>query len=455
MTQARSFQSAPSGFARYLAWFEELYCIFCLLFFAGAFTLTVRQTLGVPVTSGDPLTTLLNVVTLVATMALVALRYRRVIQMAKRGLLLWLFVGFCCLSVLWSRDPDFTIDQSITLLRVTLFGLYFAARYTLAEQLRLLARTACIVVVGSLLYGVALPSYGVTGRGGELTDQALRHLGAWRGLFVHKNVLGRVLGLCTVVLFLQARQGGRRAWMFWLVWGLTGILAVGSQSKTAIAMYVSLSTLLALASTLRWKFVLSVPVWLTAIAISFCLVALLLYNFETILELAGRDATLSGRTKLWTAAMTQLFHRPLLGYGYSAFWRADSQPMLALWFEAGFDPRNGHNGFLDLALELGSIGLLSFFLTFAVTAGRSLLWALRSRDAVGLYPLGLLAYMVAANLSESPLLQHNLMWTLYVASSLTVCTRSQWRSAPGREPQTGSPLPLPNPEVKSQPTALT
>jgi exopolysaccharide production protein ExoQ len=70
----------------------------------------------------------------------------------------------------------------------------------------------------------------------------------------------------------------------------------------------------------------------------------------------GRDATLTGRNKIWADLRPLATRRPMLGYGFGGFWTT----------EAIHNTRIGsaHNGYLDIVLNLGFIGhfLFSIFL---------------------------------------------------------------------------------------------
>jgi O-antigen ligase len=63
----------------------------------------------------------------------------------------------------------------------------------------------------------------------------------------------------------------------------------------------------------------------------------------------GRDQTLTGRTEVWAAVLPAREQHPLLGYGLGSFW-TDARRNL-------YDIPTAHNGYLDIMLELGEVGL--------------------------------------------------------------------------------------------------
>ncbi len=95
--------------------------------------------------------------------------------------------------------------------------------------------------------------------------------------------------------------------------------------------------------------------------------------YEVILELLGRDATLTERTDLWPILL-EVEINPILGTGFESFWlgkRLDD-----LWRTLGWHANEAHNGYLETYLNLGLIGLfllLGLLLATYVKCCRSLL----------------------------------------------------------------------------------
>jgi O-antigen ligase len=84
-----------------------------------------------------------------------------------------------------------------------------------------------------------------------------------------------------------------------------------------------------------------------------------------ILALLHKDMTLTGRTQIWSVLLSSLAKRPWLGFGYSAFWvgtRGESaNAIYALkWPRLSY----AENGVLELALELGLVGVGIYFLAY-------------------------------------------------------------------------------------------
>ena len=350
------------------------------------------------------------------TIILLIARWKRVISIVIREKLLWILVGIALLSVLWSEYlPALTLNRSINLLQTTLFGLYFATRYSLKEQLQLLAWTFGMAILLSILV-VRLTNQGVMGMsGGPLSSEDIAHAGAWRGIYGHKNLLGRNMVLSGVVFLLSASSIRRHRWIAWAGFGLSVLLMLLSTSKTAVVMLITIIALLPFYRALRWNYTLVVPFFITLTLVSGSALTLLWGNVENLLGLLGRDLTLTGRTDLWAFAIDKISERPWLGYGYNGFWRGLKGPSEEFWAVFRWQVPHSHNGLVDLGLDLGLLGLSVFLLSLLTASMGAVLWVRLTNTAEGLWPLAYLAFMVLSNLTESSLMKPDIFWVLYVA----------------------------------------
>jgi len=124
-------------------------------------------------------------------------------------------------------------------------------------------------------------------------------------------------------------------------------------------------------------------------------------SFATITSAYGKDTSLSGRTDIWEASLAALSERPLFGYGFGAlFWRSDVSPETeAIWRHVGFESSHAHNGALDLAIQIGLIGLLIFtvlWVSVAISAWR----VLPTNPELGIWILSVVASNFVIGLTE-------------------------------------------------------
>jgi O-antigen ligase len=215
----------------------------------------------------------------------------------------------------------------------------------------------------------------------------------------------------------------RKRWLWAGLWASVLVMIL-TTSKTGLATMIGLSLLLPLLRSLRAKRIETQLATVTGFLLVVTVAVAFVANFELILTALGRDATLTGRTGLWQVLVHKISLRPWLGYGFRSFWEGGMDgEAVDVWYAERYIVYTAHNGFLDMLLEVGVVGLGLFLLTVVRNLQRSLPWLTRTRTAEGLYPFMLLAYWLLYNLTESTTPQiYSISWILYVAmtSSLLI-----------------------------------
>jgi len=259
-------------------------------------------------------------------------------------------------SVTWSIDPGATFFNIRSVMPSILAIILAAGILTLRDFTRAIIwaiRIAIVVTVIALILVPATRFHLLGGVNGEPYP-------GWHGFFIHKNSMAPFLALAlpTVLIFDKnpVFKWGTLTVMVGLLAGSTSATGISGAFFAVIAWYWLRtyqqqdddrdSTLLFFVSLLA-----SVAVIGGAIA-----------SFATITSAYGKDSSLSGRTEIWEASLEALSRRPWLGHGYGAlFWRVDVSPETAeIWRHVGFEASHAHNGALDLALQIGLVGLVVF-----------------------------------------------------------------------------------------------
>ena len=134
-------------------------------------------------------------------------------------------VAFCYLalvSTLWSDDPASTLERAIDLCFGAAFGLYIGVRFGIEGLVRILGWLTLGILVLSVVFAVALPTYGLDAF----------HEESWRGVFGTKNELGRMMLVGAVVWAIRgfAREiSASRAVVIVSAFAVVGFL---SQART-------------------------------------------------------------------------------------------------------------------------------------------------------------------------------------------------------------------------------
>jgi exopolysaccharide production protein ExoQ len=355
-------------------------------------------------------------VTYIISLFLLILRWKKGLYTLSKAPTIWLLMVIALISVIWSFNPQLTRPRSIALAGTSLFGLYIASRFSIREQLNLLGWSCGIIVVMSFLFAIIVPSYGTMASG--------IHAGAWRGIYVHKNVLGKIMGLSGIVFVLLSLDTKQRRYPL-VGLGLSFCLLLLSKSSSATINFLTAIATIPRYNTLRWRYYFMVPTIIAAVILGGGLSLWLNENSAALLGSIGKDPTLTGRTEMWPYIMEMIWKQPWLGYGYSAFWNDWDSPGAYVWYAARWTPPNSHNGFLDLWLDFGLVGLIIFVLGFLQTSLRGLQSIRVDKYWASFWGLLYLTYLMLGNLTESSLVARNdIFWLLYINLSFSLAINS-------------------------------
>lgn len=348
------------------------------LLLAGAFVLSQWSDLG-------PARWLLRGLPLWALLVLLALPRARRAQVRLSAPLL-AFSLWCVVSITWSADPDTSVHRLADLLALVTAG-WLAGQVCGRAVVRILARAVRVVLVATVVTLLVAPGW-ATAAGADGAP-------GWHGLFPHKNGLGFFCAFAAVTLWTQLPPG-RSRWM-WV--GLVVVLLLGSESASALAATATAAVVLVW-STARGRRAAGparLVVDTAAATLLGLLVAVAVLRPGWVLEALGRDDSLTGRRAIWTAVLHHTADRPLVGQGFGGVWGENSPVTLALWRESRFDAFYAHNGWLDVLLQVGWVGLVLLGLLLITLSAR----AVRTGGRTGGWALGVLALLLVTAMTES------------------------------------------------------
>jgi O-antigen ligase len=197
-------------------------------------------------------------------------------------------------------------------------------------------------------------------------------------------------------------------------------LIVLSKSKSALLIFLTLVALLPLYRALRWNDTLAIPFFITVILGLGSVATWLVGNWENFLYGIGRDPTLNGRTDIWSAVIYKIWQRPWFGYGYQGFWQEKGEADF-VWKAIHYKVHHAHNGFINIGVDLGLLGLLFFVLSIVYAYQRGLAWTRLSKTSEDLWPIMYVTFLFMYNHSESTIVEPNsIFWVLHVAVTLSL-----------------------------------
>ncbi|MEB3180096.1 MAG: O-antigen ligase [Nostocaceae cyanobacterium] len=398
---------------------EKIFATGSIFFFTGAL-IPVLMDNGTTIVQ-DPFSPVIFMGIYAVSLVLLISQWQNSLRVAIGDIFTWILIGIVIASVSWTIMPDITPRRVLLMAGTNLFALYFATRYSLKEQLKILAWAFGIIIVLSFVFAIALPFYGVMSY-----QEFGAHAGAWRGIMSHKNMLGRLMDLSVVAFLLYALdndiQNPKYRWLPWAGYTLSIVLILLSTSKTALVVWLTLSLLFPLFRSLRYQYTVLVPFLITIILLGSSLGIFLVDNAEGIAKALGKDLTLTGRSDIWIVMMDKIWERPWFGYGFNAFWQGWDSPASAyMWRTLQWECPYAHNGVMDLLAELGFCALILFLCSYFMAWVRGIGLVRITRTPDGIWPVMYLTFLFMSNITESTLLATNsIFWILFVSVCLSI-----------------------------------
>lgn len=312
---------------------------------------------------------------------------------------LWLPVSLVCflvwvmLSAIWSVERAATVNMAAQLVLFSLIGLGAAVGRRVGDLLRVAAQASFIVVGVNILSAVVSPGTAIGLHYGDV---------AMKGVFSNKNALGFQALMAMLALGAHAisQAGRQRTWAVLGFVGATGLL-LASTSRTAWVMALAAALIAAaLAFVVRFRRPVAVPV--VAWAVAAALVGGVVYAYrDSLLLLLGRDPTLTNRTVIWQIVGDAIAQRPVTGYGWGALWQPGMSFSEQLWAKNNEIPfYHAHSGYLDVAIQVGVVGLILVMIFWASVTLRAADALLRRRSVALGWVVLVMAVLFTYNSTE-------------------------------------------------------
>ena len=331
---------------------------------------------------------------------------------SREHIFLMLVIVLALLSILWTTDVYRTFLGLVSIIGMLFIGLYLAEKYTMERVLDLLI----YLCIGSLLINaVALyffPEYSINRK---------PHFGIWQGLYWHKNTFG-ILFFLSAIIFSLALYFKRPFLKVVLYSGLLLSLWYLYRSESTTS-WLAMSMFFVL-FLFKWLAIKNIIQWRWIFVVLLIIVCGLLLFSDQFVALFGKNLTFSGRTRIWSGVIDIIQNNLWLGHGYSGFWY-DNAHKIPHW-PVGL---MSHNGYLEVMVYFGIIGLFLFILLL----GKALylsgkLFFSDEMTLKSVFPfLFLITYTVQNSMESLFFLQRNLFWILFIYFVIYLNTLSHKR----------------------------
>jgi exopolysaccharide production protein ExoQ len=351
-----------------------------------------------PGKSGDLVTQSLNVLMIAASLILFGNSYSHSKKGFAAGSVLALSaVGFLCLSALWSLAPEMTVRDGIVYLFVILGVIGIARTMDADEFMHLLSWCCFLSAIVSIFLRIVSPSHALMVGS---TDGTVDFI----GIFAQKNVLGQVMATGALAALHDIRVTRRRYLSKLCI--LFVFLGMAYASKSTGALMAALlfcgisgfDSLWRKGGTARWTgvilAVLVAPALILAVAAP-----------DTLLELIGKDPTLTGRTEIWAYVIQDIWMKLWLGWGYFGFWHPTNPYAVEISDAVHWTVPNAHNGLLECLLNVGALGTALFAFILIRTIALAVRCLRTPERALAISTISCCAGILVIGVSETVLLE--------------------------------------------------
>ena len=339
---------------------------------------------------GNPLDRAVYTGLVITALIVLASRRKQVARLLKTNQpILWFFL-YCLVSLTWSDYPGIGFKRWIKAAGdFIMILLVLSDSDPVSAVKRVLARTTFLLVPLSVLL---IKYYPALGRAYDRWDGTAHYT----GVTLNKNSLGAIcllFGIFSLWRFLTAYQnrlardrsrqllayGTVLIMIMWLFWT--------AHSTTSLSCFLMATGLLFACNVYPTRRPALVSLLVATIFLVSTGVLFAGLDFG-LLDALGKSPTLNDRTQVWSLILT-MPNSHLLGAGFETFWLG---PRLdTIWRIYGWGPTEAHNGYIEVFLNLGLVGVLLLVIVL-INGYRTVITGYRRNSMIGSL---MLAYFLA------------------------------------------------------------
>ena len=347
----------------------------------------------------------------------------------KKNWIIFPFLVFAGCSIFWSVHWEISFYRWLTLLTTIVTGAFIGLRYGLKELLKLLSIFGLFILFLNTILVYLMPSIGIM-------DYYIIQ-GAWRGLYWHKNHMGFIVTFINLLFLINLIDAYKSKGQLKYIWGLLYLFtlfflyqtdSVGAYLSTIFVHGVILLGLIWLKFRCKFR-----RVHVIIVGVLLIIAAIIIFtNTDLIFGMFNRSSSLTGRIPMWSHLFNFYFSKkPLTGYGFNAFWYIPSH-RINMQQAAGYPDQIiiADNGFIDILVNTGYIGFILFSVFYVGLWWRSIKYAVKASDIIGLFPIALMAYTLIANVSWSLIFENEGFFMLIMISVMFCLSKGEGSSKP-------------------------
>lgn len=360
---------------------------------------------------GNPLNAASFFILIVAGVIILIKRRLNWSELFTKNIWMWLLFAFGIISFFWSDYPFVSLKRWFKTLGNVVMVLVILTEERPYEAIGIIfRRLAYILLPLSILFIKYYPQLG-----------RIYHMGEpmFIGVAGHKNGLGLICLFSGIyfswILLMNNHQEKRLKFsIYFIIFPMIIWLLYKANSATAL---VCIFVVVCLLSFARIPVMAQKPWRVLMLGIS-CIIILvivqLLFDAKlTVINLLGRDETLTHRVPTWELLLSMV-KDPIFGFGWEGFWLGERQIIV---FEKTGLKGNAHNGYLEMYLNLGLVGL--FILGSWILSGLLKIARYLFIDySVSMLRLSFIVVFLLSNWTEASIFGVSVMLMLFLMGNL-------------------------------------
>lgn len=377
----------------------------------------------------------LSVLTIAGLLVLLQRRSISFAEIFSRNIWLFVFYLYMALSTLWADSTDISFKRWIkTFGDLTMVLVVLTESNPLKAISKLYRRCFILLIPLSIVLIRYFPNLGKLQSKGWQPDM-------WIGVATHKNTLGQLLLLSWLYflwdLIKNSSEGNVKIKFFYLIM-IAYLINGNGTSRSTTCLVLMLIAFMIYFYLERYKekpsFLWKPVIYVTLVPLIIFVLDDIVFNktlFQTIVVSEGKDVTLTGRTHLWDTLIPLGMRHPILGAGFGDFWNVTTRAYLKEIFSWG--PGQAHNGYIEIFLNLGMIGLV-FFAVVVFSAFRGALKQSLIDFEYGKIRLIFLIVTLIHNYTESGFTRPcHLMWFTFLLFAVNINHVSSFHTVQSHE----------------------
>jgi O-antigen ligase len=302
------------------------------------------------------------------------------------------------LSRFWSVATPVTVSRSLAFDAVAVGGIYLGLECAYSKIIKLFETFSILIVLANF--------YAIYRKPGPSIMWSGNIIAAWRGLFWWNSYAGEIIAFAAVMFLFRLANFRQNRWYVTLYslifYALSIFFVINTKNATELlALFAAHVVFILIASYLKWGHRLRRVHWVVIGALGLMILSGLWFGRDYLLGLIGKSPSLTGRIPLWNALIPFIHKRFLLGYGFGeAFWNNPAYPAV-VWPAAGWNAPFAHNGFIEILLGTGIVGLIVWVAFLLQDTYLSVKYILQKHAISAAVFTAWIAYILVSNLTDN------------------------------------------------------